>query len=831
MARGGGKTLLAGICKFAFATAILCGPHAVGAAERTAQEQTPEPGANPSRKAIIMTVPLIWNGQSRGDVIIQIDPDETVAMESETLRTELVPLLTEAGIARLDEAIAGDPFVTETRLKNFGFDVAFDIGRLELAVNAIDPKLRPVQSLLGDSDYEEPLLPAMEPASFSAYVNGNVNLIYREETGVLAPDVFLFGAARYQDVVLEFDGGLTESLDDDYRFYRRAVRAVYDEPDSYRRWTAGDLQIGNMGLLPTPFLGGVAVEKSRRIFDPFAPSFNLGGRQVFIASPSTVEVIVNGAPYQTLDLQPGAYSLEDLPIQTGSNDVQLVVRDAAGREQVTRFDYFFDPIELSSGEEEYTLAVGFAATQLDLQPDYSGDPVFVGNYRKALNDTLVVGGGLQLSEDIQVIAAETQFVPQTIPGSFDLQAAASTGEGTGFAVRGGYRLSTGVGASAKRITASFDYESSNFRSVGDLSRFRLESLSLNATYSQNLSARTTLVTGVNYFARSGGSDQSTFFADVNHRVRDNVRATFGVEYGTGSAFGRNFGVRAGISILFGGRNRADANYQSRRELARVSLSRGAENHVGAVGYSLNLQDSAGGSSADGIVDYIGNRFEARTSLATSGTSLGGITDNQTARLQIGTSIAFADGSFGIGRPIQDSFVLARPHRTLKGTDVIAGRSLSEGEHEAASGPLGGAVVNRLTSYNAQDVVYDIDTLEAGYDIGAGVVRVDPPYRSGYDLEVGTDRFVSAVGFLQIDGVPAELVSGRITSEDDEGFETTPFFTNSVGRFGLIGLAPGRTYTIRLNGSDREFTIAVPADNQGLYRLETINLRNDAEDAE
>src|SRR3546814_19245008 len=90
-------------------------------------------------------------------------------------------------------------------------------------------------------------------------------------------------------VVLEFDGGFTEGFNDDYRFYRRAARAVYDEPESYRRWSAGDLRLDNTGMLRTPFIGGVAVEKSRRTFDPFAPTLNLGVRQIFVASPSRSE--------------------------------------------------------------------------------------------------------------------------------------------------------------------------------------------------------------------------------------------------------------------------------------------------------------------------------------------------------------------------------------------------------------------------------------------------------------------------------------------------------------------------------------------------------------
>src|SRR3546814_16393964 len=122
-------------------------------------------------------------------------------------------------------------------------------------------------------------------------------------------------------VVLEFDGGFTEGFNDDYRFYRRAARAVYDEPESYRRWSAGDLRLDNTGMLRTPFIGGVAVEKSRRTFDPFAPTFNLGGRQIFVASPSTVEVLVNGAPYQPPDPQPTTHSLHHLHLQHATNAI------------------------------------------------------------------------------------------------------------------------------------------------------------------------------------------------------------------------------------------------------------------------------------------------------------------------------------------------------------------------------------------------------------------------------------------------------------------------------------------------------------------------------
>src|SRR3546814_15891012 len=93
----------------------------------------------------------------------------------------------------------------------------------------------------------------------------------------------------------------------------------------------------------------------------------------------------------------------------------------------------------------------------------------------------------------------------------------------GFALRGGYRLTTGSGAEAKRFTATFSYESEDFRTVGDLAGFRLENLSVNATYSQSLSQRTSFVAGANYFVRAGGRDQSTVRSEERRVGKEGVR--------------------------------------------------------------------------------------------------------------------------------------------------------------------------------------------------------------------------------------------------------------------------------------------------------------------
>ena len=152
---------------------------------------------------------------------------------------------------------------------------------------------------------------------------------------------------------------------------------------------------------------------------------------------------------------------------------------------------------------------------------------------------------------------------------------------------------------------------------------------------------------------------------------------------------RNVGVRLGISMLFGGGNRANADYRSRTGTFRSTVSRGAEDHVGSWGYDAGVSDSRGDTSADASINYVGNRFDARATVFTRGNGIGGVTDRQRARLQVGTAVAFADGAFGIGRPVSDSFAVIEPHPAIKDREVITGRNLRNDKYDARSGVFGG----------------------------------------------------------------------------------------------------------------------------------------------
>lgn len=798
--------------------------HASQPGEDSASEQKPV-------RMISFAVPLQVGNQVLGEVLIETDGSSAVRIDSNTLQNELRPLLNDAGQAQLEQVILGRPFIGPADLQAIGIDVAFDRSQLLLVIGSIPGSLRQLRSL-GDYGEERAVdtLPVIEPAHLSSYLNANVNLDFASDDGFRQPDLFLEGATRVGDVVVEYDGAFTDQFSDSYRFYRRGVRAVYDQPERYRRFSAGDLRVNTLPLLRTPFLGGFAVEKRRRLFDPYLPVARLGGREIFLDNASTVEVLLNGERYQTFQLDAGRYDLANLPVQLGNNDVQLRIRDSGGREQLVSLNFFYEPLELPPGEDEYVLAAGYLADTLDFEPDYTKRPAFTGMYRRAIGTTLIVGGGLQLSERTQAASISTTIVPQFIPGTIDLEVAASTGElGTGVAARGNYRFQTGGSfATATSVNLNFDYESENYSTLADVIPINFDLLNIGANVTQGFSADTYVNAGAVYSRISGRPDRSTVFVDVVHRLSDRLRATAGVEYGTGSIFGRDFGVRLSIAMAFGGAVRGSVDYRSRSETLRANLSRGVDDYVGSVGWDLGFADSRGQTSVDGSVDYVGNRFDARATFLSGGGSIGSITDQQRARLQLGTSLAFADGAFGVGRPIRDGFALVHPHSALRGTDIISGRNLSDNRYDAKSGGFGAAVQGDLASYNRQDVQYDADASARGVDVGDGTVRVAPPYRAGYNVEVGSAYFVSATGFLFANGDPVALASGTVTAVGDEQFTPQPFFTNSAGRFALLGLAPGGEYLVTLRDGGAKFTILVPASGEALLRMGRVDLATSKE---
>lgn len=803
---------------------------------QAAPAQPTRPNINPYDRDINLTVPLQFNRRVLGELPVLLTSDDRFIVDSAGFKALINPLLTEAAQAELDATLAGRTSFEPEAIGGSGIALDYDPEQLAVLVLRIDPTRRVPESLFrgGTPDPAE-----RGPEDFSAYLNTSMALQRRESTGDIdKPSIFLNGAVRYRGLVFEADvQGRDDRFTDTYEVDRRYARFVYDQPEEYRRWVLGDLSPETRGRQGFVELGGLGVARQKRRFESFRNNVLTGARQIVLQENSVVRVLRNGVFVREFRLDPGQYDVSNLPLTTGSNDIQLEIEGQSGRRESVAYNAYLDSIDLEPGDYEYAAYVGVVSNRGFGSPDYSdGDVAFSGYYRKAFLDRPSIGVGLQASRDVQTLTGQTQYILGA--GSrLRLDGALSNSrfvdQGYAFAVSYDYILDYGGTADVWTVVA--DYTSENFAELGNPLGQNPTAWTFSGAYSRRFSPDWTVALSGSYRQSRDNlfGDSYSLSATSTYRFSREWNVQIGAEYldlgipnnsPFGGFGGEGFGVTAALVWTPRYDRRAEARYSSARDSGSIRFQQAPENRVDSFGYSLAATHDDGAKTVSGQVDYISNRFDASLSHLAFGESFSNITQEQVTSLRVGTSFATTGGKVAMGRTIFDSFAIVYPHETLDG-GVIAGETLEGGRFTSRSGAFGPALDNTLTSYVNQSVRYDAIDAPLGYDIGEGIVRVRPAYRSGYAIEVGSSKFVSALGRLVGNqDKPVALVSGRVIALDDPTAEPELFFTNSVGRFAVQKLEPGKRYRVELFSSPAtSFEFAVPADNDGLLDLQILRV--------
>ncbi len=793
------------------------------------------PDINPYERDINMTVPLQYRDRSLGDVEVQLTFDDRILIDSAGFLRLLLPLLNTESRNTLAAALGTDPrFAPETLIAT-GIRLEYDPASLSVVIVRLDPNSRAVENL-----FAQPVEPTddstIRPARFSAYLNINAATSYQwSDSRFLNPLINLNGAVRVGPIVIEGDGQFSDSTSlsgttTSYAFRRNYARLVYDQPESFRRWSLGDLDPEIRGQQSFAQLGGVSLTRQRRRFNAYRSGVLQGNRQFVLQREATVRIMRNGTLYQELRLDPGTYDLSSLPLLSGSNDIQLEIRDSSGSVQNLNYSSYLDPIDLEPGDFEYGLYVGKMNRRFGGSPTYGGPLALSGFFRRAPVNRPAYGIGIQATEAVQILTGQTQFILDW-GGRLLVDAGASHSEnGAGFAAGIAYDQVIDRAGLVDSFTIRADYFSRRFGSLTVDRPDVRASWSLNGQYTRAIRrdlavAATASIQG----SRDADSTSYRIGALTNYRFSPNWSVRAGIDYTRlPSRFATNDGPGFTISLVYQPtfRRRVEARYDSPTEMAQLSYTSAGANQINSLGYGAVATRDPDASFLQAFADYSANRFDASFSHAAFGRDFTNIGSTNITSLRVGTSIAFADGAFGFGRRINDSFAILYPHPNLRGRSVVAGQSLARNQYIGRSGTFGGAVNNFLSSYVNQSIQYDVQDPPAGYDIGPGIYRVTPPYRSGYAIRVGTDAFVSAVGTLMLpEGGPASLLGGRVIPLDGrpaEASQPMPFFTNSAGRFAIPNLYPGRRYRVEIysasGGVIRSFAFTVPADSDGLVNL-------------
>lgn len=777
---------------------------------------------NPTGRDIVLTVPAKDGATYLGDVPLRIAADDTLSFPADRTLQLLEPILDPEVLKALRNGLGGRARIGPADLAPSGVVVVYDPQTLELRFQI--PVERRASRSVAVSPLDRSLFgEVVQPQNFSAYLNIRGSLDYVEggfSQGFADPVLLLDGAARLGPVVTESDAiWIPGARGAD--FQRLGSRLVYDDTHNLIRFTAGDLETTSRGFQTSPDIAGVSIFRSYSVLNPQQIIRPRGDRQFRLDRPSTVEVVVNGQQVRRLQLAPGNYDLRDFPFTQGANDVRLNVLDDTGRTEVLRFNIFLDQTQLAKGLSEFGLYAGVKAPLGVRGPVYSNDWISSGFYRRGITDYVTLGVNFQA--DKQTRMAGVEGVLATSIGIFGFNAAYSHADGIG---------------DGRAVQATFQRQVQRGNGQSDTFNLFVESRS------QKFAPVTFFLPNNPYEFEVGGGYQRTFTNDFyagvdaryskgrggrpdvqNYRVTGGWRISNSATLSAESRYqkdlrGDEFSAFLSLTIRLGRYSSARVDHDTRDNRTRASFQ---TLHGSGVG-SYNLSADAERSDFGSALNFNGNYFTNRAELGIShfGTFAGdfGTSLNQRTSLRLGTSLSIAGDQASIGRPIYDSFAVVKPHKRLKGADVIV-EPTSFG-YTAKSGALGAATMPSLSSYAERTVTVDVANAPAGTDIGQGSFRVFPPYRSGFLLEVGSDYGVTAIGtMVDADGAPVSLVSGTATELAHPDRPPVTLFTNRQGRFGATGLAPGKWRLEMLDEKKSTFEINIPESTDGIIRLGQI----------
>lgn len=796
------------------ACAIPVAGHAQGAADARTRVII-DPGAdgtqiNPTGRAVILTAPLLDGQAYIGDTTLTLEPGGQASFSAERLFALLAPRLAPPLVQRLRARLAERGAIGRSDLEGVGVTIRYDPLTLQLVME-IAPASRASRSVTLGDDAARGTVSYIAPADFSAYLNirGSMDWVQQgSDEGLAAPITFLDGAMRAGGVVLESEANWQAGASG-ADFQRRGTRLIYDDRKNLVRWAGGDLQTLARGFQAAPEISGLSVSRFYSLLDPQRIIRPRGNRSFRIERRSVVEVRVNGQLVRRLELDPGIFDLKDFPFTQGSNDVRLTITDDAGRTESFNFEIFLDQAQLAAGLSEFGLYAGVLAPLGRRGPVYSDDMAFSGFYRRGVSDALTLGVNAQADRGGWMGGVEA--VVATPIGSFGGFASASQvdGFGKGWAsIVTFQRTIARRGGGADALSLSFETRSRDFAPIGVGAPSNPYRYVAGASYNGAISDALYAGLDARYSRGRGGEPNvGSLRATGGWRISPRLNFTGDLSY---ERAGRQDRVGVFLSLVFR-LDRASSlrsDYDSRGNRKRLTYQTYHGSGTGAYNFSADVEHSDLGiaTTANGI--YYSNRAELGFShFGTFDRDLGGST-GQRSSLRFGTSLAVADGSFTIGRPIQDSFAIVRTHPSLKGTDIFID---ANGRFSTAnSGALGTALQPSLSSYSERNLLVTAPDAPIGTDLGEGSFRLLPPYRSGYRLTIGSDHMVSVVGrLLGGNGEPIALVAGSAVEEAHPDREPIPLFTNSAGRFGASGLAPGRWRITLADADHTRFALVIP----------------------
>lgn len=602
---------------------------------------------------------------------------------------------------------------------------------------------------------------------------------------------------RYGDVLL-LSESLTRQNGDSVRYL---TQLVYDRVESQQRLIAGDFiaTSGELGsVLP---MGGLNFSKVYGL-TPGLVTQPLAGFAGVANTPSVVEVRMGGVPVASSQVPAGPFELQNLRQYSGASDVEVVVRDALGREQEYSFPFYFAEGALRAGLQEYSYSLGKIRSNPGQSGDSYGSNAFAAFHRFGYSDALTLGARAEAAQDLSNAGLQASWRSDRwglLSGALSTSNYQGVQGDAGLLSYTYLQSAYGLHAIARRFSDGYAPLQSLVSQFNTRAQYGAGlsfkpspgvTVSLDHTLYQTRNQGDTRTTSLGYFQNLGRN--SALYATLQH---------------TDQATRSDSSLFVGWFYYFENRSSVSAN-AVRDNLGNQTLSTQLQHDIPygeGLGYRLGWTGTQPQPS-DRVNAYAQWNLPAVIlSLdASHRTAQGSMTDSH--ELAVAGSIAFADGAWGAARPITDSFAIVDLGAPVAGVHVLANNQ------DVGTSGTGGQVVGAFLGsfYESQIAVNEMD-VPLNYAIGRDFYTVKPAYRSGVRVNFGLRRVRALDGVIRWrNGSQTPTADDLVLTLSKSAGNAQTLQIGRAGYFYVENLEPGSYQaSMQTPAGSCSFTLQVP----------------------
>lgn len=565
-----------------------------------------------------------------------------------------------------------------------------------------------------------------------------------------------------------------------------------DDPSSMRSLRVGDsVSRGGIGGAPVRF-AGIQFGSNFAVRPGFV-SIPLPTIEGSAALPSVIDIYVNNSLRDSREVSPGPFSLIDVPIVTGSGDVQLIVRDVLGRETIISRPYYATPQLLRRGLHDYSYEAGFLRHGYAIRSNDYGALMVSGTHRYGVTSRLTGEAHVEATTQSQSGGVSVMYLLEGVGllEGFLAASAGATGTGSlfGFAFE---RRTRGLSVGARSEFTSADY--ANVGSVlGEPARKTIQ-LFLGMPLSFG-------ALGATYLLRDNRTEADAEILSANASFRVGGRGTL---------------TLAGRKSLKGEKDTALELFFTLPIGASASASSGIRHQFGRISSTVDVQQNlpAGeglgyrASASRGDIDRINGSVSLQGSMGTYEAEVASTNRKVAARITAAGSLATIGGDVFAARKLNQSFATVRVGK-FKNVRVYADNQLV-----GKTNSKGIAIVPRLRPFERNLLRVELADLPMDVTVTGGEHSVRPYNRSGVAVAFDVKRSRGALlKIVQKSGVALPAGSAvRIRGQNEE------FVVAAGGEVYLTGLEATNTAYARSDGRTCQFSFRLPQTNDPQPKL-------------